>query len=138
MLLSMNWMNMIDDLNEQNWLIYAAKAYEKPNIIQSEFEEDIARIQYIKRLLTKYYSSGNLKERLILNHLVIFYNVFGAVAGTRLLFLRMDQKDLESLKPFLIQLGTLPEIVKGINGKDVSTAEIKLDLKVINSLRDLK
>jgi hypothetical protein len=128
---------MIDDVNEQNWLIYAAKAYEKPSIVQGEFEEDIARIQYIKRLLTKYYSSGNLKERLILNHLVIFYNVFGPIAGTRLLFFRMDQKDLESLKPFLIQLGTLPEIVKGINGKDVTTAEIKLDPIVIQALRKL-
>lgn len=131
-------LKMIDDVNENNWLIFAAKSYDKPNIIQSEFEEDISRIQYIKRLLTKYYSSGVLKERLILNHLVIFYNVFGPVAGTRLLFFRMDQKDLESLKPFLIQLGTLPEIVKGINGKDISTAEIKLDSKVIQALRELK
>ena len=61
---------MFHDLNDSNFMLYAAKVYDRPNAVMSEFEEDINRLLYIKRLLTKYYSSGVLKERLILNHII--------------------------------------------------------------------
>jgi len=60
-----------DDLNESNILLYAAKCYEKPNCIDSEFDEDYKKLRYIKRLLHRYRITGELKERLILNHLDI-------------------------------------------------------------------
>ncbi|MGH7747870.1 MAG: DUF7207 family protein [Candidatus Dormibacteria bacterium] len=126
------------NLTEANWQIFAAKAYDRPNILQSEFDEDINRLQYIKRLLTKYHATKTLKTLLVLNHLRIFYNVFGPEAGTRLLFFRMDNKDLEVLKPFLIQLSMLPEVVYGINGQDIPTADIKLDARAVVALRELK
>jgi hypothetical protein len=71
---------MFDDLNDDNFLIYAAKAYDKPHIIQSEFEEDLKRLKYVKRLLRKYKQTGDFKERLILNHVIILSNVFGVEA----------------------------------------------------------
>lgn len=129
---------MNENLTDDNFLLIAAKAYSKPNLVQSEFEEDLNRLQYVKRLLTKYYATQILKERLILNHLVVFYNVFGPEMGTRFLFFRMEAKDLEVLKPFLIYLGMLPEVVRGINGKDVITDEIQLDTVAIEALRGLK
>jgi hypothetical protein len=129
---------MIENLTDENYMIYAAKVYDRPNIIQSEFEEDLNRIQYIKRLLTKYYTSKKLKERLILNHLVIFYNVFGPEAGTRMLFLRLEIKDIEVLKPFMIYLSMLPEVVRGIKGKNINTDVIKMDKNAIKALRELK
>lgn len=129
---------MFDNITNENFLLYAAKAYDKPNALMAEFEEDVNRIQYIKRLLTKYYSTHILKERLILNHLVIFYNVFGIEHGTRLLFCKLEMSDIEVLKPFLIYLSYLPEVVKGIHGKDIATELIKLDQTAIDALRALQ
>lgn len=128
---------MFDNLTESNFSLYAAKAYDKPNAVMSEFEEDLNRILYLKRLLTKYYSSKVLKDRLIMNHIIVLYNVFGVVAATRMLFYKLDDKDLEVVKPFLIFLNFLPEKVYGINGKDVCTADIKLDQEAVKCLRDL-
>ena len=128
----------MENITDGNFTLVAAKAYDKPNMVQSEFEDDLNRLQYVKRLLTKYYATQILKERLILNHLVVFYNVFGPEMGTRLLFFRMEAKDLEVLKPFLIYLGMLPVVVRGINGKDIPTDEITLDQNAIKALRELK
>jgi hypothetical protein len=129
---------MIVDLTDENYIIFAAKAYEKPSAIQSEFEEDLHRISYIKRLLSKYYSSGQLKERLLLNHLMIFLNVFGITAGTRLLFLKLDGKDWTVIKPFLVFLNSLPTQIEMIRGKTIETDDIRLDKKAIDTLRAIK
>jgi hypothetical protein len=128
---------MFENLTEDNYLLYAAKAYDKPNVVMSEFEEDLNRILYIKRLLTKYYSNGILKERLILNHLVVLYNVFGE-ATTRLLFFSLEEKDYVVIKPFLIFLNYLPSVVYGINGKNIITSVIQLDENAIKGLRNLR
>ena len=129
---------MFENLNDDNFILYAAKEYEKPNAVMSEFEEDLNRILYIKRLLTKYYTGGLLKERLILNHLIILYNVFGITAASRLLFFKLDKKDYPVIKPFLIFLNLLPESIMGIKGNDIITTTIQLDQNVITKLRDLK
>jgi hypothetical protein len=128
---------MFEDLNDENVLLYAAKEYDKPNAVMSEFEKDFARILYIKRLLTKYYSTGVLKEILILNHIVILYNVFGVQATTRILYTKLEPKDYEVIQPFLIFLNFLPPIIKGIKGKDIITSHIKLDEGSIKCLRNL-
>jgi hypothetical protein len=128
---------MYENLNDDNMLLYAAKEYNKPNAVMSEFEEDMNRILYIKRLLTKYYATGVLKERLILNHIIIIYNVFGIEAASRLLFCKLEEKDYEILKPFLVFLNFLPEMIKGIKGKDILTSDIKLDEGAIKCLRQL-
>jgi hypothetical protein len=129
---------MFDDLSESNYLLYAAKSYERPNAVMSEFEEDLNRILYLKRLLTKYYATNVLKDRLIMNHLVVLYNVFGIESTTRLLFFKLEEKDLEVIKPFLMFLNFLPEVVYGINGKNIVTSEIRLDQEAIKCLRNLK
>jgi hypothetical protein len=77
---------MFQDLNNENFLIYAMKAYDKPNCLMSEFKEDMKRFNYLKRLFHKYRKSGELKEQLVLNHLVVIYNVFGPEPATRMLF----------------------------------------------------
>jgi hypothetical protein len=129
---------MFENLNDGNFSLFAAKAYDKPNAVMSEFEEDLNRILYLKRLLTKYYSSKVLKDRLIMNHIIVLYNVFGVDAATRMLFYKLDGRDLEVVKPFLLFLNFLPDKVCGINGKDIETADIKLDQEAIRCLRDLK
>ena len=129
---------MFDDLTDNNFILYAAKAYDRPDAVMSEFEEDLNRILYVKRLLTKYYSSGILKERLILNHIVVLYNVFGVEAATRILFFKLDERAYEVIKPFLLFLNFLPKVVYGIKGKNILTSEIQLDKGSIECLRNLK
>lgn len=129
---------MFENLNDENFLLFAAKAYEKPTAIMSEFEEDLNRILYLKRLLSKFYVSKILKDRLIMNHIIVLYNVFGVEAATRMLFLKLDNKDLEVIKPFLIFLNLLPNIVYGINGKNILTDEIELNQETVTCLRNLR
>lgn len=128
---------MFDDLNESNVLLYAAKCYEKPNCVSSEFDEDYKKIRYIKRLLQKYRLTGDIKERLLLNHLVVAQNVFGVENCTRMLFLRINEKDYSALKTFLVYTSAMPKIVKGINGRDIISSDISLDDKIIEILRSL-
>jgi len=129
---------MYENINDANFMLYAAKTYDKPNAVMSEFEEDLGRILYIKRLLSKYYASGVLKERLLMNHIIIFYNVFGIEAASRLLFFKLEERDYSVVKPFLIFLNFLPNVIKGINGKDIITTEIPLDKGSVECLRALK
>jgi hypothetical protein len=128
---------MFDDLNDDNFMMYAVKAYEAPNCIMSEFEGDLKRTKYLKRLFRRYKTTKELKERLILNHLVLLYNVFGAEATTRILFYRIDEKDYDILKTFLMYLNLLPNIVRGINGRDIITSEISTDSKIEEMLRQI-
>lgn len=128
---------MFNDLNESNVLLYAAKCYEKPNCIDSEFDEDYKRIRYIKRLLHRYRITGEIKERLLLNHLVITQNVFGVEASTRMLFLRIDKKDYSALKTFLIYTSAMPDVVRGIRSENIRSSDIPLDLKIVDSLRKI-
>jgi len=129
---------MFENLTEENVVLYAAKQYHKPNMVLSELEEDYSRILYIKRLLTKYYSSGVLKDRLILNHLTVIYNVFGIECATRILFLKLEEKDHKVIAPFLLLLNFLPSKVSGINGKDYQTDEIELDEGAVKCLREIR
>ena len=87
-----------DDLTNENVLMYAVKAYEKPNCIMSEFKEDMKRFNYIKRLFRRYRKVGEVKERLVLNHLMVIYNVFGVETATRVLFFRVLKEDHSALK----------------------------------------
>lgn len=126
---------MFDDLNDSNILLFAAKSYDKPTCIQSEFEEDFKKLKYIKRLLQRYRKTGEIRERLLLNHLVVAQNVFGVENCTRMLFLKMDKKDYSALKTFLLFTSAMPDIVYGINGGDIISSDISVDLRIVQLLR---
>ena len=128
---------MFDDLNDDNFLLYAVKAYTSPHCIMSEFEGDLKRTKYLKRLFRRYKLTKALKERLILNHIILLYNVFGAEPATRILFYRVDESDFDVLKTFLIYLNYMPEKIKGINGRDIISSDILLDMGVADILRNL-
>lgn len=128
---------MFDDLNEDNFILYAVKAYTSPHCIMSEFEGDLKRTKYLKRLFRRYKVTKLLKERLILNHIILLYNVFGAEAATRILFFKIDESDYDVLKTFLIYLNYMPEKVVGINGKDILSTDILLDMNVADILRQI-
>jgi len=99
-------------LTESSFLLYAANHYTALHFNEADFMEDTNRFKYLKRLLNKYKESGDLKERLILNHIIVIYNVFDAPSATKMLFFKL--KDHQAyLKPFLLFLGYLPKTVSG-------------------------
>jgi len=127
----------MEQLNDDTVLLYAIKAYDKLNYVKSEFEEDYKTFRYVKRLLQRYRQSGELRENLVLNHLSLIYNMFGIEPGTRLLFFKMDEADYTSLKTFLVYLNTMPEVVHGINGRDIRSSDYPVDMRIANVLRSL-
>ena len=127
----------MEQLNDDTVLLYAIKAYDKLNYVKSEFEEDYKTFRYVKRLLQRYRATGELKENLILNHLSLIYNMFGIEPGTRLLFYKMDETDYTSLKTFLVYLNTMPIVVHGINGKEIRSSDIPVDMNVAKVLRTI-
>jgi len=128
---------MFDELNEQNFIMYAMKCYISPNCILSEFESDIKRTKYLKRLFRRYKSTKILKERLILNHLILLNNVFGPEPTARILFYRIDERDYDILKTFLLYLNILPISVKGIRGVNIDTTVIPVDMNIADILRKI-
>jgi len=98
----------ISELNQENWLIFAIKNYNNPlSVTYSDFEEDLKRFKYIKRLLRRYESTGELKTHLILNHVIVLYNVFDD-AATPLLFYRVEATYWSIIKAFMLFLNRLP------------------------------
>lgn len=129
----------MDKVDETNFLLYAAKHYDNPSCFDTlEFYEDLNRFKYIKRLFSRFEETGELKERLILNHIVIIYNLFGIDAANKLLFFKL-KGFYHLLKPFLVFLSTCPERVAGIgiDNKTINTSDIHMDPAIVNALRDL-
>lgn len=128
---------MIDNLTDKNFLLFAAKFYEDPNCTDVlEFQQDLDRIKYIKRLFKRYEEKGDLKERLILNHLVVLYNVFDTPALTRMLALKLNQQ-LHLLKPFLLVLGYWPRTIDGIDGANIDGDGVPVDELIVTQLRSI-
>jgi len=127
----------IDDLTEANALIYAAKHYDNPHFFDTvEFYEDLSRFKYLKKLFGRYEETGDINERLVLNHLIVIYNVFGVEAATKLLFLKMDNYG-SYLKPFLLLLNFLPDVIYNVEGRNIITSEIMMDQKIVEKLRQI-
>ena len=105
-----------DEVNEENLLLFAIKHYENPQAATIEdFEEDLKRFKYIKRLFKKYITHGELKHHLLLNHLIICFNVFGE-ATIPLLFYKIEREYWSLLKTFLVFLNRIPVYPKsGLN-----------------------
>lgn len=125
---------MSDILDDSNFLLFAAKHYDNPHCHDTaEFYDDLKRFKYIKRLIIKYKERGELKERLILNHIIILYNVFGP-AATRMLFMRLDGYH-QYLKPFVVLLGQMPETI--VTNKTYFSSDIPMDPKIVEILRKI-
>jgi hypothetical protein len=116
-------------LTPKNFMLFAAKNYQNPKCIdEDEFQEDLKRFKYIKRLLNRYYAGGDLSERLILNHLIVLLNVFGNEPCVEMLAMKIQLEHWPTLKPFLIYLRAL---------KNDEFTGIKMDKVAINVLREI-
>lgn len=122
------------ELSETNFIYYAAKHYETRGYFDEvEFHDDMKRFKYIKRLFNRYKETGNIKERLILNHIVILSNVFTPQISVKMLFFKFDGY-YPILKPFLILLNILPDTLV-LNDRTIDTRVIQMDEKIIEVLR---
>ena len=128
---------MFEELNEDNLVLYAIKNYTSPNCLMSEFESDLKRTKYLKRLFRRYKATKSLKERLILNHIILLNNVFGPEATIRILFYRVDESDYDVLKSFLSYLNLLPKTVSGIKGSLIMTDDIPSDAYITEILEKI-
>ena len=98
-----------NELNEDNFLLFAIKHYENPQAVTKEdFDRDLNHFKYIKRLLKRYKNSGQLKTHLLLNHFIILYNIFGE-ATTPMLFFKIERELWSAMKSFIVFLGRFPE-----------------------------
>jgi len=122
-------MQLFDELNNENFLLYASKHYDNKQCTEvEEFYEDLNRFKYLKRLLRRYESTGELQERLILNHLIVLFNVFSITNAKKMVFFKTDVGSLSTLKTFLVYLNYL---------KEDEYVEIPLDTRIIKVLRNL-
>jgi hypothetical protein len=122
-------------LTEENYILYAMKNYDNPQCMgMREFQEDMARIVYLKRLFRRYKKSGVLRDRLILNHIITLYTVFGMEAATRLLFFRIEADLHDILKTFLVFLEYLPSQQPKYQ-VDADIIALGIDTRVADRLR---
>lgn len=124
-------------LTNDNFLLFCARHYDNPQCKNvAEFNEDLKRLKYIKKLLTRYEKNGDLKERLVLNHLIILNNVFGPIALVKILCLKL-MPQMKYIKPFLIFMQIMPDVIYNIDSKNIHSDDIGLDAKIIERLRKL-
>ena len=129
---------MIENLTDKNINAYIIASYSNPQCLDmEEFDDDIKRIKYIKRLINRYTSTGELKHRLILNHIISFYNVFDHVAATRILFFKIDSCNHFILKTFLVYLALMPKHIDMIRGKNILNSDVLISEEIANQLRNL-
>ena len=122
---------IFNELNEDNFLLFAIKNYENPQAVTKEdFDRDINHFKYIKRLLKRYKNTGVLKTHLLLNHFIILYNIFGE-ATTPMLFYKIDEELWSTMKTFIIFLNRLPEYPK------TYIHDIKVDLDCLKELNKI-
>ena len=132
-------MNLFDDLNEKNYVHYAMKYYMNTQCTSvEEFNEDLNKVKYVKRLFNRFLETGELRTNLIMNHLIVIYNVFETEAATRMLFFKVEKRFHSILKPFLLFMERLPKVVKGIDGKDVVVNDIPLNEMTVKELRKIE
>ena len=127
-----------DNLTNDNIMLYLVKAYDKPNCIMSEFSDDMKRFNYLKRLFQRYRRYDELREQLVLNHLVVIYNVFGPEVSARALFFKMSKEDYSALKTYLMFINCMPDKIRGIKGQDIISSDIPVDMKIAEALRQIK
>ena len=125
---------MQEKLNDANFLIYAMHNYDNPQCHSvAEFEDDLKKFIYLKKLIYRYKNAGELRERLILNHIIVLYNIFGE-STTKMLFYKIEEDLWPQLITFLVYLNRMPETIPeyGIN-----LVDIKLDETIIAVLRKI-
>jgi hypothetical protein len=122
---------IFNELNEDNFLLFAVKHYENPQAVAKEdFDKDLNHFKYIKRLLKRYKKTGELKTHLLINHFIVLYNIFGE-ATTPMLFFKLEREMWSQVKTFIMFLNRLPEFPKSYLN------DIQVDLNCLEQLQKI-
>lgn len=122
-------MKLFEQLDKENFILYAAKNYYSPRCIDAEeFYDDLNRFKYIKRLINRHQRGGDLGEKLLLNHLTIVLNVFGQEAGLKMLEYKVGIENFDVIKPFLVFMNIID---------NSSYTGIHMDQTVVQKLRQI-
>ncbi len=122
-------MKIFDALTNKNFALFAANHYNNPECVDvEEFKEDLSRFKYLKRLLRRYEVDGDLQERLIINHLIVLYNVFGIEPTNRMLMFKIPESRLTYIKPFMLFLNYI---------RDTDLIDVPMDDIIVERLRNL-
>jgi hypothetical protein len=127
-------------LTESNFILYAAANYQNAQCYDiEEFYDDLNKFTYLKKLFSRFKEKGELKERLILNHIITLYNVFEPQANTRMLFFKIEEQHWYMLKTFLLFLNYMPDVVCHIceENRIIYNADLPVDLRIVKALREL-
>jgi hypothetical protein len=129
---------IFDYVNDNNFMMFAIKHYDSPSCIgEAEFREDLSRIRSIGRSFSRYRKTGKINERLVLNHLIVLYNVFEAPGMTKMLAFKLN-KYLDYLKPFLMLISMWPDKIEGVGGDYIIIgSDIFMDTQLIEKLRKI-
>jgi len=129
---------ILEQLTHKNYFLYCAKHYDNPQCIDiEEFKEDLNRIKYIKKLITRYEQKNELREQLILNHILTLYNVFGPIHLPRILYLKM-RPQIKYITPFLIMLNCLPDTLYNIDDEKIIYTDVwPIDRNIVQKLREI-
>ena len=127
-----------EPLTKDNFILYCAKNYDGRYCSSTmDFYEDLNRIKYIKKLLTRYQQNRTLKERLILNHIIVLNNVFGPEVTSRILYFKL-KKQFYLVKPFLALLNILPRYIYNIHDEDcIDVDQIHSDSLIEKRLQNI-
>jgi hypothetical protein len=127
---------MHENLTDKNFLLYCASHYDNVKYASTEdFVEDLNRLKYIKKLITRYIEYGELKERLILNHIIVLNNCFGPEVLNRILYLKL-RPQMKYIKPFLVLLNIMPDRLYNIDDQNIiDTDLIEMDQNIVAKLR---
>jgi hypothetical protein len=128
----------MDIITEDNFILFCAQNYDGRHCSSTEdFYDDISRLKYIRKLVTRYLNGDELKERLILNHIIVLNNVFGPEAAVRILYFKLEDQ-FQYIKPFLVLLKILPKYIKNVNKEGyIHTDLIEMDPGIIEALRKI-
>ncbi len=126
------------ELNDDNFVMYAIKHYDNKNCTGlSEFYDDLSKFKYLKRLFKKFNDKGELRERLILNHIIVIYNLFGVEAATKMLFYKIEKQYWSQLKTFLVFLNFMPRLVIVSRDVHIKDSDINIDESILETLKKL-
>ncbi len=126
------------ELTENNFIMYAVKNYDNPGCRgMDEFYDDLKRFKYIKRLLRKHDMGKELRERLILNHIIVLGNLFGIEATTKMLFFKIEEKLWPQIKAFLVFLNYMPLKVIVSGGMEINDVDIPIDNQILETLKKI-
>jgi hypothetical protein len=125
---------MTELLNDSNFLLFAMHHYDNPQCHNiAEFDDDLKKFIYLKKLIYRYKNTGELRERLIVNHIIVLYNIFGE-ATTKMLFFKIEEPLWPELVTFLVFLNRMPEQIPEYG---IRLSDIRLDEKIIATLRNI-